>query len=90
LQDQIGCPIAAPDTSANQADGGKLKEIFRRMPLRATRFDERHAKHAMMLKRVLEHLSVSRLENVEREQRVRKEYRARKGHHRQLLWQSYG
>ena len=44
----------------------------------------------MMLKRVLQHLAVSWLENVQREQRVRKEYRARKGHHRQLLWQSYG
>src|SRR5437667_144553 len=90
LQDQIRCAIAAADTGADQPDGSKMEEIFRCVPLWTARFDESHAKHAMMLKCMLEHLAVSRLENVEREQCVRKKHRPRKGHHRQLLWQSYG
>jgi hypothetical protein len=44
----------------------------------------------MMLKRVLQHLTATRFENVEREQRVRKQDRARQRHHWKLLWQGYG
>ena len=39
LQDQIRCAIAASDTCANQPGGGKMKEILRRVPFRAARFD---------------------------------------------------
>jgi hypothetical protein len=36
------------------------------MPIRATGFDEGHAKHAMMTKRVFQHVAIPRLENVQR------------------------
>jgi hypothetical protein len=42
-----------------------MKEILRRVPLWTTRLDERHTKNAMVLKSVLEHLPITRLENVE-------------------------
>jgi hypothetical protein len=67
LQDQIRCAVAAPHTRANQSGGGKMKEVLRRVPLRATWLDERHAKHSMMLKRVLQHLTITRLKNVQGE-----------------------
>jgi len=90
LQDQIGCAIAAPDARANQPDGRKMKEVFGCMPLGATRLYKRDAKHAMMAKRVIQHLAISRLEDIERKQRMRKEDRSRKRHHRQLFWQNFG
>ena len=49
-----------------------------------------HAKHAMLLKRVLQHFAIARLENVKRQQRVRKKDSARQRHDGELLWQSNG
>ena len=66
-----------------------MKEIFRRVPLRAARLGQRDAKHSVMTERMIQHMAIARLENVKREQRMRKKHRARQRHHRQLLWQSY-
>src|SRR6266478_9593964 len=90
LQDQIRRAVAAANASANQSNGGELKKVLRRVPIRTTRLDKRHAKHAMMLKRVLQHLAITRLENIERKQCVGKEHRAGQRHYRQLFWQNYG
>jgi hypothetical protein len=67
-----------------------MEEVFGGMPLKATRLYQRDAKHPMMAKRVIQHLAISRFEDVERKQRVRKEDRSRKRHHRQLFWQDFG
>ena len=56
LQDQIRSAVTASDTSANQSCGGEMEKILGGMPVRAARLDQRHAKHAMPLKRVLQHL----------------------------------
>src|SRR5438477_12130121 len=56
FQDQIRRAVAAFDTCANQSGGGKMEKIVRRIPVRADWLNERHAKHAMPFKRVLEPL----------------------------------
>ena len=53
---------------APKPGGGNMKEILRRVPLWTTRLDERHTKNAMLLKSVLEHLPITRLKNVQRQQ----------------------
>src|SRR6516225_8510849 len=56
LQDQIRRAVAAPDTCPNQSCGGAVEKVLGSVPILAARFDERHAKHPMLLERVLEHL----------------------------------
>ena len=85
LQNQIGSTIPASDAGANESGGGKMKKIFRCVPFRATRLDQRHAKHPVMMERVLEHLAITRLENVKWEQRVRKEHCTGERHDRHLM-----
>src|SRR6516162_8286313 len=85
LQDQIRRAIAASDTCPNQSCAGAMEKILGSMPIRAARLDQRNAKHAMLLERVLEHLAIPRLENVKRQQRMRKQHRTGKRHHWQLL-----
>ena len=70
LQNQAGCSVAATDASTDETDAGDVKEIFGRMPLRTTRFDERDGKHAVMIERVLEHFAVTLFKNIERKQGV--------------------
>src|SRR5712692_8483276 len=41
-----------------------MEKVFGRAPFRTTRFDQRHAKHAIALERVFEHLAVAGFENV--------------------------
>src|SRR4029077_3988981 len=81
LQDQIRRAVAASDTGPNQSCGGAVEKVLGSMPIRTARLDQRNAKHAMLLERVLEHLAVPRLENVKRQQCMRKQHRAGKRHH---------
>src|ERR1700730_17305444 len=61
-----------------------MKKILRRMPIKAARFDKCHAKHAVLIQRVLEHFPVTRLENVKWEQGMRKKHCAGQRHDRDL------
>src|ERR1044071_1294549 len=81
LQDQIRRAVAASDTCPNQSCGGAVEKVLGSMPIRAARLDQRNAKNAMLLERVLEHLAIPRLENVKRQQRMRKQHRTGKRHH---------
>src|SRR5262245_21714006 len=81
LQDQIRRAVSASDTCPNQSCGGAVEKILGSMPIRAARFDECHAKHPMLLERVLEHLAIPRLKNVKGQQRMRKQHRTGKRHH---------
>ena len=90
LQDQVRGPVAAPDAGADEADAGDMEKIIGRFPLVALRFDERHRKHPVLTQGVLEHLLVTRFEDVERQERVRKKQRARQRHDRDLVWQRDG
>src|SRR5207244_7589554 len=67
LQDQIRRAVAAFDTCTNQSGGGEMEKILRGIPIRATRLDQCYTKYAMLLERVLQHLAISRLENVKRQ-----------------------
>src|SRR4029453_6404572 len=81
LQDQIRRAIAASDTCPNQSCGGTVEKIFGGMPIRAARLDQRNAKHAMLLERVLQHFAIPRFKNVKWQQRMRKQHRSWKRHH---------
>jgi hypothetical protein len=59
-----------------------VEKIFGGIPIRTARLDQRDAKHAMLLERVLEHLAIARLKNVKRQQRMWKQHRSWKRHHR--------
>ena len=64
LENQIRSAVAATDARADETDGSEMKEILGRVPFRTARFDQGHAKHAIALERVLEHVAVAVLENV--------------------------
>src|SRR5262249_44758134 len=81
LQNQIRSAVAASDTGTNQTGCCEMEKIFRGTPIRAARLDQRHAKHAMLLERMLQHLAIPRFENVKRQQRMWKQHGSRKRHH---------
>src|SRR5258708_5724828 len=89
LQNEIRSAIAAANAGSDKADGGEMKEILRRLPFRTARFDQRHTKHAVALKRVLEHVAVALFENMKGQQCVRKEDRTRQWHHWHFIGQIY-
>src|SRR5215472_1367914 len=89
LKHEIRSSIAPTDARANEPDRCEMKKIFRSMPFWTTRFDQCHAKHTIVLERVLEHVPVARFENIKRQQRVRKKHRPRQWHHRYFIGQSY-
>ncbi len=57
------------------------------MPFRAAWFDERNAKHALTMERVVKHLAITRLENVKREKRVREKDSTGQRHYRDAIGQ---
>jgi hypothetical protein len=65
-----------------------VEKIFNRGLLRTVGLDQGHAKHPVVLERVLEHLPVARLKNIERQKRVREKYPARERHDRDFAWKS--
>ena len=85
LENEIRSAIVATDAGADETDGSEMKEIFRGVPFRTARFDQRHAKHAVALKRVFEHVAVAIFEDVKRQQCVRKKHRTRQWHHRHFI-----
>ena len=80
LQNEIRRAVAAINAGPDKTDGSEMEKILGRAPFRATRFNQRDAKHAIALERVFEHVAVAIFENVKRQQRVRKEDRPRQWH----------
>ena len=82
--ENVGTSVSVPVPSfvSNLKVGG--------FPLVALRFDERHRKHPVFSQGVFEHLLVTRLEDVDRQESVRKKQRAREWHHRDPVWQRDG
>jgi hypothetical protein len=89
LENEIRSAIAASDAGADETDGSETKKILGRVPFRATRFDQRHAKHAVALERVLEHVAVAVFENIKWQKCVWKKDRTRQWHHRHFIGQIY-
>ena len=85
LENEIRSAIVATDAGADETDGSEMKEIFRSVPFRTARLDQCDAKHAVALERVFEHLAITRLENIKRQQRMRKKDRTRQRHHRHFI-----
>jgi len=67
LENEIRSAVTATDTGPDETDSGEMEKIFRRVPFRTARFNQRHAKHAIALERVFEHLAIAGFENVKRQ-----------------------
>jgi hypothetical protein len=65
-------------------------EVADGVPLGPVRLDERWAKHAVAVERMLQHRAVTRLEDVKRQQRVREKQRPRQRHDRHFVGQCHG
>ena len=85
LQDQMRGAVAALNTGADKPGGGDMKKISARFPVGAIWPNKCDTKHAMMRERVFEHFAITRLKNVERQQRVRKKQRAGQWHDRHFI-----
>src|SRR5436190_4920844 len=77
LQDQVRGAVLVPDGNANQPHPGHGQRRLTRTagPPHGDR------EHAIGVERVGQHLTIARLENVKRQQRLREERRIRQSHH---------
>jgi hypothetical protein len=84
LQQEVGGAVILPLASAHDAEGGDAVGGFEGVA-QFSRIQPRHGEEPVRAERVAEHLTVSRLKDVQRQQGLREKGQVGQGHYRHFV-----